>query len=347
MNLQLKRFLTTTVLIFNLAVSYSSVSMIKGKIHNTSQADSVVVICSTQLGTNKQTCHDFLLDDLGAFRAEVEVYRISEILIAFDENYIHLLTRPDNKIYVELDAVEFREDKRIPKAIIVSGDLKTTNELIVDFIPMYKEAFYYHFYIENSMMMNELDYKAYYDYLTEYLEKQSDYIDHYIDSNAVSDSLFIHWVKAKIQYEYGYHLHRLHFVRSNPLGDPIPQWYIDKIIKSVPLNDAKAISNGMYGMYLHYNLMKLTQEFQLSKEGQQMMKDNVPLWEGKMRYVNEHSDGLSKDVMLGETMMQYIKRGKYELVEKFLHEVDDEIIRKMIEKRLNEAKKNLEPIDNI
>jgi len=55
-----------------------------------------------------------------------------------------------------------------------------------------------------------------------------------------------------------------------------------------------------------------------------------------MKYLIDHSDGLSKDIMLGKLMDEYLENGQIKGVKKYLNKIGDEAIKNLIKSRIKE-----------
>jgi len=64
----------------------AATSIIEGQILNyyANGEDTVVSICKTLYGLNGQICKEVLIKSTGEFKTEIELYRTTEIVIAFD-----------------------------------------------------------------------------------------------------------------------------------------------------------------------------------------------------------------------------------------------------------------------
>ena len=335
-----KIYLLIIFLMINSSFCYSSMSIIEGQFlnYNPNTGTGVISICNTVFGLNGQKCKEVLIESTGAFKTEIELYRTTEIVIAHNENYISFPIKPNQKIYVKLDDKEFRTAKRIPKNIEIDGDNKASYKIVFDYRFKWLKRFFYHKFFENNKMSHELDYKDYYDYQNKHLKEELAFLKDYIEVNEIRDTFFIDWAASNIKYTYGYNLYHFYFFKSKILLDPIPKGFLDSIEQVVPINKAGAINSSSYEDYLHYKKMSLSIDFEKSEEGRRLIDDKKEVWEEKMKYLIDHSQGLGKDIMLGKLMDEYLNEGQLSVVEKYLNEIEDGAINKLINARIEEFK---------
>jgi len=319
----------------------ANTSIINGKVANydKSRDESFIKICTTRYGTSKgQICEDYDLKEGGEYTGEIEIYRENEFLLCYMENCIRFPILPDQEIYIEIEAKEFRTARRIPKLTKSEGDNNKTYQLIVDYYSKHLEKFYYYYYHENKLMQRELDYNKYGEYQIKYLNSELSYLSEYIETNKVKDEMFEDWAKSWIKYRSGYNMNIYHYLRSNPVVDQIPEDYGKMMEDLYPENGKGLTWSNQYQIYLHYRKMALISKYQHSQEAKELIKNNEPLWEGQIKFLKENLKGLSKDIILGEEFSLYIERGQGRIVLKYLEEIEDEHIKNMILEKLKKHK---------
>lgn len=335
-----KSLLLSTWLIISTTICFSSTSTVAGQIlnYNPNLGDSIISICNTIYGENDQICNDVSVTKTGGFKAEITLYRNTEIVLVFNQNYITIPIKPNQEIHVQIDAKEYWKSRNIPRKVKITGDNEITYQIVTDYRPKWLVEFYYHRFIDNNIMLHELDYIDYYDYKTKHLKDELRFLENYIEENSITDTFFIDWAKSNIVYEYGYFMHQLHFIRSNPILDLIPDWYLDSIEQFLPLNKDGAINSKEYGNYLHYKKMSLSRAFENSDEGRKMIDKKLHVGEAKIKYLINHSEGLAKDIMLGKLLNEFLKFTKIEQIEKHLDAIEDEAIKGLIRTKIKSMK---------
>ena len=332
------KILIPLITLFQVVSGFSNNTTIEGKILNYQRdaALAIVEVCQVVYEINDTECFEEYVNEEGLFKIEMEIDFVMEITICYDRSCTQVLIEPGQNNYLEFNDKEHNSGE-----INFGGDYKLCNEILMDYTNKYRMRFFHFRYVEHLRKRRELPTEEYYEYRLKWFKEEMSFLKNYIDEQEVTDSTFIEWASQNIRYEYGYDLHQHFFDHYNPLIDKLPEWYLKKIEEEVTVNYKGKIRQRGYGMYLHYKLMSLDKACQESEESRELIDKKKGLWEAKMKYLIEHSEGASKDRMLGEKMNNYINQGQLEIVKKYLEEIKDENIKKYIKGKLETKEKEM------
>lgn len=261
------------------------IAIVAGKVDNIENGSTAIRFAAS--GAIKGIEKTVIIDSLGNFSVELEVFHPQGIMVLYEKGYISLYVRPTDSLYLEIDANQFSEERKPYYSISGTETSATTSENIRD----------YRLYRNDQSFSPVYKDKSVKEYLAE-LEHEiaiEDSIlqDFCTDNKTTSDFRF--WAKKGIVYgiaNYLIHFKYYHHINKTTFEGDL----FDTSI--FPVDDDAAIVNGSYGT--HLGQYALNKGLWLDSISLQLLDEEKFLdayTRGLDRIVMSENPGLSRDIM--------------------------------------------------
>lgn len=294
-------------------------AVITGRVSNLSEESKVIRFAAQ--GTIKRIEHTALIDSLGNFRLEIELYHPQNVQVYFKQGYVELYLQPLDSIYLEIDEDKLKA-KEFPE-ILISGtepDAEISREI----------QKYLKFSGENQFNPDAKgkSVNEFIGILKDEIDKQDSVLQSFCKSSKVS-SEFKTWAEKDIRYKMANSLLTYHVVNQEYEGNLFDE-------SLFPVDDDAAIISTLYPVHLrHYALNKGfwrdTLALNLLKKG-----DNVKAYNRCFdNILGSVEKGLSRDIMCYKLLLDLYAKSfdDFYIVHK---NIDKHIENPLIKSALNE-----------
>jgi len=257
-------------------------AVIAGRVQNFT--DSSRVLHFVNFGVVKDVDQIAILDSMGNFRTELELYNPQEVGLQYENANITLYVHPGDSLYLNLDADLFKKDAN--PYFEVSGKNSATSRNIRDYS------------ISHTPFLFDSDYKPkYHKPLSEFLSDikmhlsvEDSVLQKFFNQNKPTNE-FMNWEKDDILYS-SFSLF-MNYYLINRKADTV---YNTKIFNTglFPRNDS-ATSNSMYIWFLsEYPIMRYSAALQVLKKHN--VKNSFAITFDEL--MKNEKPGLSRDIMI-------------------------------------------------
>jgi thiol-disulfide isomerase/thioredoxin len=294
-------------------------AVITGKVINFQGGTKVIRFAAG--GIVQDIEHSVIIDSIGNFRAEIEMYHPQNIHMFYRKGVMKLFLYPADSIHLEINDTVFSKEHFPLYEIYGSGKSVNFSENIRDYI---------HYSGESSFNPNasEKTVDEFLEILEQEISLQDSILQTFYKENDVSPE-FEKWQQRDIRYGVANYLLNYHFANRNYKGN-----LFDKSL--FPVDDDIAISTSLYGLHLRHYALSIgiwqdTVALSLLKKG-----DNVTAYNRCLdKVLNSEKQGLSRDIM-SYKLLSSLFGNSYEDFTKVYENVDRYIENQVLKNALNE-----------
>ncbi len=267
------------------------IAIVAGKVDNIEKGSMAIRFAAS--GAIKGVEKTVIIDSLGNFSVELELFHPQGIMVIYEKGYVSLYLRPTDSLYLEIDANQFSEERKPYYSISGTETSATTSENIRD----------YGLYRNDQSFNPVCKDKSVKEYLAE-LEHEiaiEDSVLQVFCKNNKTTSDFRFWAEKGIVYgiaNYLIHFKYYHHINKSTFKGDL----FDTLI--FPVDDDAAIVNGSYGMHLgQYALNKGLWQDSINLQLIEEKRFLDAYTHGLDRIINSENPGLSRDIMCYKLML--------------------------------------------
>lgn len=272
-----------------------------------------------------------IIDSIGNFRTEIEMYHPQNIQMVYGKGSVKLFLYPTDSIHLEINDTVFSKENLPLYEIYGNGKSVSFSENIRD---------YMHYSGESSFNPNasEKSVDEFLEILEQEISSQDSILQTFYKENDVSPE-FENWQQRDIRYGVANYLLSYHFANRNYKGN-----LFDKSL--FPVDDDIAISTSLYGLHLRHYALNIgiwqdTVALSLLKKGDRVTAYNRCL----DKVLNSEKQGLSRDIM-SYKLLSVLFGESYEDFTKVYENVDRYIENQVLKNALNETVREYEKNKN-
>ena len=301
-------------------------AIITGKVKNLSGNSKTIKFAAGSTVENiEQTA---LIDSVGNFRLEVELYHSQNVQGFFKKGFIKLFLRPSDSIHLVIDETVF-EKEQFP-----IFEIEGTNP-DVDISKTIQK--YLRFCGENLFNPDAKgkSVKEFLDILQKEIIRQDSVLERFCKSTKASDAFKV-WARKDIKYGIANYLLNYKFAHKNIDGD-----LFDKSL--FPINDDNAIATSLYPLHLRHFALNIgiwqdTVTLNLLQKG-----ENIDAYQRCINtIISNVKRGLSRDIMCYKLLLALFNESfeNYEIVsQKIDTYIENETLKSVLFEKENEYKK--------